>query len=117
MNTLVTQNIQHKRAREETLLATNMIKEYSILHKKLNTELTMSSRSRQPELIDLGDLEDISSAGTTDPKTSSPSTPFSAEPMEIIHSTKTISIMDSNIFPIFMEIKQKNETFKSKMYS
>lgn len=42
VNTLVTQNTQHKRSREETQSATESVKEYSILQKKLNTELSMS---------------------------------------------------------------------------
>lgn len=77
----------------------------------------MSSGSRQLELVDLGDLEYISSVRTTDPKTPSSSTPFSVEPMEIIHSTETNFVEDSTIFSKFLEIKQKNETLKQKMYS
>ena len=37
--------------------------------------------------------------------------------MEIIQSTETKSVGDTNIFSKFLEIKQKNESLKSQVYS
>lgn len=77
----------------------------------------MSSGSNPPQIIDLGDLEDVSSAGTIDPKPpSTSSTPSSTEPMDIIQSTETSSAEDTNIFSTFLEINQKNESLKSQVY-
>jgi len=45
----------------------------------------MSSGSKPPEIIDLRELEDVSLAGTIDPKPpSTSSTPSSTKPMDII---------------------------------
>ena len=68
VNTPVTQSTQHKRAREKNQSATETVKEYYIIQKKLSTRLSMSSGSKPLEIIDIGYLEDVSSAGTTDPK-------------------------------------------------
>lgn len=73
VKTLVTQNIQHKRSREKTQLATELVKEYYILQKKSKTVLLLSSRNKPLEIIDLVDLEDVSLERTTDPKISSTS--------------------------------------------
>lgn len=78
----------------------------------------MSSGSKPLEIIDLGELEGVSSIGTTDPKPpSTSSTPPSTEPMEIIQSTKTSSLGDINIFSTFLEINQNNESLKSQVCS
>ena len=74
----------------------------------------MSSGSKPPKIIDLGDLEDVSSAGTTDPKPPyTSSTPSSTEPMEIIQSTEMSAKEDTHIFSTFLEVKQKNESLNS----
>lgn len=78
----------------------------------------MSSRSKPQEIIDLGELEDVSSAGTTDPKPpSTSSNPSLSEPMEIIQSIETSSIEDTNIFLTFLEIKKNNGIPKSQEYN
>ena len=78
----------------------------------------MSSRSKPQQIIDLGDLEYVSSTATTNPKPHSTySSPSSTEPMEIIQSIETSSAEDTNIFSTFFEIKENNESLKSQVNS
>jgi len=110
VNTLVTKTNPLNRTTEETTFDPNLVKDSIIQPKNLNIGLIMSSGSRKLDFIDLGDQEEASRIGTTDPNYS-----FS-KPMEIIQSKEANTAGYVNRFSKYREIKQNNETLKAHMY-
>jgi len=100
-----------KRSREKTTADTTLVKDFIFQPTKLNTGSVMSYGSRQLDFIDLGDQEEASSAGMTDPNYSS-----FLKLMKIIQSTEANIAEHVNMFSKYKDIKKKNETIKTHMY-
>ena len=96
------------------------IQEFILQQKKEKTGSTSLTEGGPSKIIDLEEVE-VLTLQTTSAGTSVPNTPPfvspSREAMELIQTAENTSTDDLNIFSKFLEIKKKNETIKSNVYS
>ena len=90
------------------------MKEFILQHKKPKLTSILISYGEKQEIIDLVDTEvSTSTSVRKTPPLASPA----REPLEIIQYLDAISSEEKKIFSKFLDIKHKNETLKSNVYS